>query len=82
MPSLRALTRLEKTYEVRSQWFFCSRSTGPSIRLCSEPRFIALLKKAAFDKRCEGAVFLNWFTEAFDTAELKDARAPLDQLST
>jgi hypothetical protein len=23
----------------------------------------------------------NWFTEGFDTADLKDAKAPLDELS-
>jgi predicted ATPase len=37
------------------------------------------------DKRDEARAMLaeiyNWFTEGFDTADLKDAKAPLDELS-
>ena len=32
--------------------------------------------------RDEARTMLDWFTEGFDTADLKDAKALLDELST
>jgi len=37
--------------------------------------------KRASDARAMLADIYNWFTEGFDTADLKDAKALLDQLS-
>ena len=46
---------------------------------------LARLLLAKRGKRDEAAAMLaqiyNWFTEGFDTADLKDARALLDELS-
>jgi hypothetical protein len=43
--------------------------------------------RLALNNRCDAALkteqrALNWFTEGFNTADLKDAKALLDELST
>ena len=45
-----------------------------------QPRIIARMWNRRDEARAMLASIYNWFTEGFDTADLKDAKALLDEL--
>ena len=55
---------------------------GMGIARDDEPRAAARAKGRRDEARTMLADIYNWFTEGFDTADLKDAKALLDELST
>ena len=55
-----------------------SKNTTKQARLALKRLYSAMLSAAA---RAMLAEIYNWFTEGFDTADLKDAKAVLEEIS-
>jgi len=78
MPALR-----EAESSFREAIRIAHRQQAKSLELRATTNLARLLAKQ--DRRDEGRLMLgeiyNWFTEGFDTADLKEAKALLDELS-
>ena len=65
-----ALERIVKLSEQRTNFMHCEAEMSLSLRRLDLP-----------PARGSAAPVYNWFTEGFDMADLKDAKALLEQLS-